>query len=504
MNRTKKSIKNLCFGLTLQAITVILSFLTRTCMIKLLGMEAVSINSLFTEVIAALSLAELGVGSAIIFNLYKPLAEKDEEKVCQLMNLFKKAYLIIAIATMAIGLVLCPYIQIFVNDLSYSISYVRVVYMLFVAQCASSYLFSYKTALLEADQKAYIASRVVMVYKTLGTLVLIVLLFYTRKYIVYLCANILLTISTNAFISHKVDRMYPYIKKKAELSKAERRMIFSNIKNIFVKQLAGKIVNSTDNILISSIVSTLLVGYYSNYAIIIGVFKQLSDQMNNSILPSMGNLFVSESKEQCIRILYKLTFIFYLIASIAAVGTYASVQYFITIWIGEEYLLEKPVVTILCILLFFYIIYKPLSDAMHLSGYFVIGRNISFVSAAVNLAVSFFLGLRIGIVGIFIGTLATYIIEIISKIYYVFSLYFKRSALKYVLSWLKMLFIFAIQLLLIDIITVLLPEYSAIINFVLMGVVACILVVLGNVLFFYKSDELIFVVSLLKKELLKR
>ena len=160
MGRTEKSLRNFIFAVASQVITVALSFITRTCLIYCLGIEAVSINGLFTEVITALSLAELGVGSAIVYNLYKPLAEGDHQKVSQLMNLFRKAYRIIALATLVIGISLTPWLQFFIRDLSYDISYIRVIYLMFVFQSVVSYLFSYKLALLEADQNSYIVTKI--------------------------------------------------------------------------------------------------------------------------------------------------------------------------------------------------------------------------------------------------------------------------------------------------------------------------------------------------------
>ena len=160
MGRTEKSIRNFIFAVASQVVTVALSFITRTCLIHYLGIEAVSINGLFTEVITALSLAELGVSSAIVYNLYKPLSEGDHQKVSQLMNLFRKAYRIIALATLVIGVSLTPWIQFFIRDLSYDINYIRVIYLMFVFQSAVSYLFSYKIALMEADQNAYIFTKI--------------------------------------------------------------------------------------------------------------------------------------------------------------------------------------------------------------------------------------------------------------------------------------------------------------------------------------------------------
>ena len=138
MNRTSKSLNNIKFAILSQFVTTLLTFVTRTVMTWTLGIYAIALNGLFTEVIAVLSLTELGIGSAIAYNLYKPLAENDEEKISQLMTLFKKVYRIIAGVTLVLGTLICPFIQYLVNGVEgYSLGYIRLVYMLFVIQIAA-------------------------------------------------------------------------------------------------------------------------------------------------------------------------------------------------------------------------------------------------------------------------------------------------------------------------------------------------------------------------------
>ena len=506
MGRTEKSLRNFIFAVASQVITVALSFITRTCLIYCLGIEAVSINGLFTEVITALSLAELGVGSAIVYNLYKPLAEGDHQKVSQLMNLFRKAYRIIALATLVIGISLTPWLQFFIRDLSYDISYIRVIYLMFVFQSVVSYLFSYKLALLEADQNSYIVTKISTIFRIIGTILILIILVTTKKYIFFLGANILLVILTNAYASHVVDKKYPYINKNERLPKEERTQIFGNIRNIFVKQFAGRVVDSTDNILISTLVSTLLVGYYSNYLVVIGVFKQLADKMMAAATASMGNLYVTERTENKIETLNRLTFIFYVFASVASVGTFACVQPFIKLWLGDNYLLDYSVVTILCLLLVTEITYQPLSTAMHLSGFFEIGRNISFVSAVINLAVSIVLGMKIGLIGIFIGTMCTYTIEIIAKVHYLFKLYFKENSIQYVSFWIRMFFVYFVEIIIIYFINLHL-HFSALLAFIFNGFTAVLLTFAIITIVFGRSDAYIYLKHLILryvKKVLKR
>ena len=502
MGRTEKSIRNLKFALLAQIVTIALSFLTRTCLVRFLGIEALALNGLFTQVITAISLAEMGTGTAIVYNLYKPLAEGDHEKVSQLMNLFRAAYWVIAAATIVIGIVLLPWLPYLITDVTRDISYIRIVYLMFVFQSAVSYLFSYKIALMQADQNGYIYTRTYTVFKLVGTVPVLIAMVISKNYLVYLGANILLSVVTNAYASGIAQKKYPYIDKRAKLPKEEKRQIFSNIRNLFIMQFAGRVVDSTDNILISSMISTILVGLYSNYMVVIGVFKQLSDKLMVAASASMGNLFVTDDTDSKEKNPYRLTFIFYIFASVACVGTYSCVQPFIQLWLGGEYLLELPVVLVLCFLYFVAIVYEPLKNAMYLTGFFSIGRNISFSSAMTNLVVSVILGRKIGLIGIFIGTMTTYVIEIVAKTYYLFKQYLKRSAKYYIVLWVKMTLVFLAELWVVHTIgsRLVLPALPA---FLVMGVLSVLITVIAVTLVFFRTDLYSYVMWLLKTNLKK-
>ena len=502
MGRTEKSIRNLKYALMAQIVTIALSFVTRTCLVRILGIEAVALNGLFTQVIAAISLAEMGAGTAIVYNLYKPLAEGDHEKVSQLMNLFRTAYRIIAAVTMIIGIILLPWLPYLITDISRDISYIRIVYLMFILQSSVSYLFSYKIALMQADQNGYIYTRTYTVFKLAGTVLVLIVLVISKEYLIFLGANILLAVVTDAYASTIAQKKYPYIDKRAKLPKEEKRQIFSNIRNLFIQQFAGRVVDSTDNILISSMISTILVGLYSNYMVVIGVFKQLSDKIMVAAAPSMGNLFVTDDTDSKEKNLYRLTFIFYIFASIACVGTYSCIQPFIQLWLGREYLLEIPVVFVLCLLYFVAIIFEPLKNAMYLTGYFAIGRNISFASAMTNLIVSVVLGRQIGLIGIFIGTMCTYVIEIVTKTYYLFKLYLKRSTKQYAFLWIRMILAFLAELGVVHIISsrLVLPALP---TFLVMGLLSVLITGIAVTIVFFRTDLYAYVLWLLKTRIIK-
>ena len=242
MMRVEKSLKNFLYGSISQAISSLLSFTVRYALVHTLGIEAVSLNGLFTEVLAMLSLAEMGVGTAIVYNLYVPLRENDEKKLAELMNLFKVAYRWIALAIFTIGILLLPYVHLFVSKMEIDLGYLRLIYFLFLVQTASSYLFSYKNALLNADQRVYIISRISIVVRIAFTIISIIFLIFTKNYLLYLLLQIAMTLSTNILISVRANRQYSFLKRRDHLPAKERKQVLSNIKYLFISVPSGMII----------------------------------------------------------------------------------------------------------------------------------------------------------------------------------------------------------------------------------------------------------------------
>lgn len=436
MGRTEKSVKNIAFGFGSQAVITLVNFVTKSIIARLLGEQIIAMNGLFNDVIACMSLAELGIGSAIIYNLYKPLAEDDKEKVSQLMYFYKKAYLIIAGVIVFLGGITSLFVQYIVKDITYPLWFVRVIFLLFVLSSASTYLFSYKISLLNADQKAYLNSFFTTIFFVVRTGINIGVLLILNKYgddysyIIYLVVSIVTGLISNIIVSKQVDKRYPYLK-KAKLPKEDRNKVFDNVKNIFVKEVSGKITSSTDNILISVMVSTIMVAPNQFYTMLTGVFKNLVSQITIGISASLGNLFATETGDECERVINRLTWFYGIFAIWSCTGLYVCCEPFITVWVGAQYVYAKYIAFILMINLFCFVVSRPIYDAMSAAGLFKQGKNISIIGSAVNLVVSIIFGKVWGVFGIFLGTFCTYLIQIIMKTYYVHKLVMKKSPVKY-------------------------------------------------------------------------
>ena len=495
-SRTKNAAINIVTAIAAQAITVALSFFTRTALIRTLGIQAVSLNGLFAEVITMLSMAELGVSSAIVYDLYKPLSENDEKKVCQLMTLFQTAYRVIALVILLVGLLLTPFIQYMVRDISYPLGYIRLVYVLFVIQSSSSYLFSYKSSLLMADQKKYVVTLLTLAARMVNAVATVAVLYLTGNYIFYLCIQILFNLSANVLSALYVDKAYPYLRKDKSMPREEKRKIFRNVKYLFVDTVAFRIINSTDNILISTLVSTLQVGYYSNYNVFFNVLKQLCAQLSSGLSGSMGNLMVCETKERCVRVLNRLHYLFYAAGFVLSLGMFACVNPVVQLWLGDGFLLPEAVVRVSCLNLFLNFCKAPLWQMMGASGLFRDNKNLSIVGSVTNLVVSVALGVKLGMVGVFLGTTATSLVELSLKTRLLFRKAFHVSVRKYAARWCYYLLSFLTAQAGIAWFTSVVRLENLYVQVLVNGVAAAILSIPFCVLVFLKNEDFRFAVDL--------
>lgn len=496
-SRTRSTTKNIVVSIFAQFTTAFLSFFTRTALINVLGIQAVSLNGLFSEVIAIISLAELGVGSAIVYNLYKPLAECDEKKICQLMTLFETAYRIIALVIFSIGLLLTPFIQYLVNSVDYSLNYIRIVYILFVIQSASSYLFAYKASLLMADQKKYIVSVITIVVKVVSVIGIVAVLYLTHNYIIYLCTVIVFNLVTNIASSLYVDNHYKYLRKDNSISSGERRNVFRNVKYLFIKTLSWRITTSTDNLLISTLVSTLQVGYYSNYSIFFNIIKQLQAQFSGSIAGSLGNLLATEKSERCVQVLGRLNYLFYVLSYVLCLGVLACISPVIKLWIGEEYLLPFSIVLISCFNIFIDFCKCPLWQVLEVSGLFKEDKNISIIGSTANLIISVILGLKYGMLGIFAGTTITYLVQLFLKIKLIYSRTFKISYKKYVIRWIYYLLSFIVGEIFVMLFCSVVHITNIFLQIVVNGIFAVVISLPFCIIVFLKSEDFRYMINLI-------
>ena len=411
MSRTKNSIRNLIVAIVGQGIGFVVSFIARIFFIRILGSEYLGLNGLFTNILTILSLAELGVGEAITFSLYKPLAENDTKKCKMLMGVYRKVYNTIGIVILVLGFALTPLLPMFISKMPDINDNIYLIYSLFVVNTAMSYFFSYKRNLIIADQQRYIATIIRHLCHIIFTFLEIVYLVLFKDFIGYLLIMISATLADNIFVSIKANKMYPYLKEKESvpLDKNTKNSIIKNTKAMLMHKIGGVIVNSTDNILLSSIVSLNAVGIYSNYYFITNALNSITQHFFNSVVASVGNMFAVDNEKKQYDIFKKVLFVDFWMFSFIAVCLLCLFNPFIELWLGEKYLFSFDIVLIIVVNFYIYGMRKSVVTFREASGLFYKDRWKALFEAAINLGTSILFAstLKMGTFGVFLGTLAS-------------------------------------------------------------------------------------------------
>lgn len=388
--------------------TVLINFLTRTVFARVLSAEYLGLNGLFSNILSVLSLAELGVGSAIIYSMYKPLADKDEYKLQALMNFYKKIYTSIGLFILVIGVGLTPFLPVFIKEMP-DIPNIKTIYVLYVANSAFTYFFSYKRSFLIADQKKYIDSFYQYSFYLLRNVLQIILLLATRNFLLYLIIQIIVTFIQNATISIRTDRLYPFLKGKnvAVMDKEDTALIVKNTKALVMHKIGSVLVLGTDNLVISKFVGIIEVGLYSNYLLILTALNQAIGMVFQSLTSSIGNLGVTEEGNKNIAVFKAIDLIGYWTVSFAAISLAILFNPFINLWLGAQYLFPTSVVLLIVMNFYFSGRRQSVLTFKDALGLFWNDRYKPLFEAGINLIVSLVLVQFMGIEGVIIGTIVS-------------------------------------------------------------------------------------------------
>lgn len=436
-SRTSNSLKTIGINIFNQLLTLILSFVSRTVFLMILNVDYLGIAGLFGDILGMLTLADLGFGTAMCYSMYKPLADKDYAKIAGLVTFYKKVYRIIALVITTVGLALIPFLKYLVHTES-EIPNLTLYYVLYLANTVASYLVVYKTNVLHADQKGYILGKYTAVFNILRSICMISFLLLTHNFTVYLFVQVLFTYITNFFNSYIAEKRYPYINKNVKLPKTETKGIFTNMGSVFLYKVAGLLINATDNTLISVLVSTTAVGYYSNYTMIVSKLVTIVNTIFYSLTASIGNLIAREGKEHRYQIFEIMQTISLILSTFCITCTFFLMEDFIIVWIGKEYVMDRGVLWAIVINFYFSIVLLPIWVFREATGLYRKTKFVMLVTATVNIILSIVLGKKIGLAGI---VFATSISRLVTYFWYepklLFKEYFGVSCVVYFKGFLK-------------------------------------------------------------------
>lgn len=408
--RVDNAIKNSSFALAAQMVTVIMKALTQIVFVRTLNVVYLGVNGLFSNILTMLSLAELGVGSAILYNMYKPMAQKDILRINALMNFYRETYRKIGFFVLILGMSITPFLEYIIKD-DHEIPELKLIYILYVFNNAVSYFFVYKQSVLIADQKNYVVMFINIIKNVFMFSLQITFLIITKNFLIYLMISIISTIIFNLVTSIAADNYYPYLKNNKEhLEKEEKKVIYKDVYAMMAHRVGGVIVMGTDNILLSAFVGVAAVGLYSNYVMILGSVKGFLNQVYEALLSSIGDLVNSESKEKIYSVYKNMFFMSFWITSVISIGFYCLANPFVDIAFGNNYELPDSIVFLMAINFFITDLtgIRAVTNKFKTAqGLFWNDRYKPYIESIINLLASIVLLKKIGFAGILLGTLVS-------------------------------------------------------------------------------------------------
>lgn len=431
-------LKNSLVSLVYQILLVVFTLITRTIFLKYLGVEVLGISSTFTSIVGALSLTELGVQTTVVYKLYAPIANKDYDMINKIMAILKKIYVFVGIAIIALGICMIPFLQIFLKGIQID-SYIVLIFCMQILCSSATYFFSYKRILFYADQKEYITKSVDMIFKIACAVFQIIIIVGFRNYVLFLVAEIIKNILSNIIISRKYNQLY-IRGSNQNFDKDLFVNLMGDAKKVFAARLSNYIYTSTDNLIISSLINTIIVGYVANYVSVISQLKSLITAVLNPIVPYVGNNLVKNSKEKSRNEFMIYTHIRYFIASIILVPTTLLLDLFVQIWIGKQYILDDKCLYLLIVDFYIGIIYAPCYEYNNANGLFKEERNIMLIAAFMNIILSFLFCYIVGLPGVYMGTVITQLFLWGKRGYIVFTKCLNCNSKERVNYWIKMVY----------------------------------------------------------------
>ncbi len=408
-SRTRSSALIMAFSGMRQILTFLLTFASRTVFIYTLGAEYLGLNGLFSNILQFLSLTELGLGAAIAFYLYKPLADNDIERIKVIMKFYKNCYRIIGLSMLGLGCILTPFLSRLVNLDQPIPDNLYLIYFLFLCNSAFTYLFfAYKQTLMMANQEQYKIEKINIAFTFINCLVDIIVLLLFRNFTVYLTMKVTLVVVKNIAISIKIDKAYPFIKESCDgmLDKGEIKKLFKDVYSVSVFKVGNTLVNSVTNIIISACLGTIIVGYYSNYILITSSVMMTFLLFVNSFTAGIGNVMATETPEKQYQVYKTLNLLSFFVYTLFTICLFQLSNSFMNLWLGnihKDYVLDQWAVAAICLNFYLDSNAQIINAFRNGSGHFKTGRYLTVYGGIANVAISLLGSKYFGLVGVLLA-----------------------------------------------------------------------------------------------------
>lgn len=495
----KKIVKNSIIGILYNICILVLGFISRKIFITFLGVELLGLNSLYANLLDLLNLADLGIGVAVQYQLYEPIIKKDYKKIASILCAARRIYNLIGCFIIFSGCVLSFFIQHLIKKTTMPLSYVKIAFIISVIGIASGYFGAHKRMFFYANEEistvniADMATRVIVVFLSIISMTVF------NNYFVYLIINALSGISSNICVNIVFEKKYKHIKMTNSVDTNTINTLLKNLKQVIPLKLSNYVYNSTDNILISKVLGLVTVAKYANYMTLINAIMAVEYLIGNAVTSSIGKMIKENCPAKDLYFFYStFQYVQYLFSSFCTVSLAVLCRTFITLWIGEDFLIPKICFVILIIEFFIHSMYQPAYVMYGAAGKFKEDKWITIISAFLNLTISLILVIKIGLAGVILGTLATDIYIWAVRTFQVVKEYFKEDIKKYFFKMMSYCLLTAISFLLTYLICCYIKTGSLPADFVLKLIVCCIIPNGINLIFTKNSKEFIYSISYIK------
>ncbi len=409
INRKKNTVTGILTGIISTIISLFIPFIIRTMFIRILGIEYLGLNSLFSSILQVLNLAELGVGSALVFTMYKPIADDDHEKICALMGLYRKYYFIIGSIVLSLGLIVTPFLNRLISGSVPSDINIYILYLMYLFSSVLSYWFmAYRNSLFQAHQRTDIQNLVAIIVNCCSYTVQIISLLLFKNYYLYLFIVIAFQLMHNLVIALLSKKVYPQYSPKGTLKRSEVIEINRKVASLFTAKLATVVHRSFDTIVVSSFLGLRILAIYQNYYYVISAASTLMLILFTSMQAGVGNYIITNSSEEKCDLLYKVNFATMLLLNVFCCCLVNLYQPFMNIWVGKENMLDFSFVILFTISFAVDIIIRPLIMFKDAGGMWKEDRLRPLAAASFNLILNLSTVRFAGLYGIIGSTIISF------------------------------------------------------------------------------------------------
>lgn len=498
--RQRKAIINSGMNVVTFIFTFIPQLIIRRLFLEILGDDLLGLNSLYTNIIGWLSIVELGVGTAIIFSLYKPFAEKDYPRVRAYLKFYQKFYLSVGLIVLGSGILLTPFLGVFIDNQSVNMTDARLGFILSIVNSFITYLFSSRLCVLNVAQEGYIVTLGTTLAKLVIFLIQWIVLAFYPDFVLFIGIQIIVNLVFYIILNSYTIKRYKWVNSGEEkLDNEEKTLLLKNVRAMFMHKIGWVFVFSTDSLVISKFVGLASLAKYTNYNTVISAVQRLISSALQGVTASIGNMLVERDHTYASVIHKKIFFLNFWITSFATIVLYNTLNQFIGLWIGKEYLLDHLTYSVLLMNLYFYLMRGSIEKFKEASGSYIQDRYAPLVEGLVNLISSLILVKYFGLAGVFIGTMiSNFTVLFWVQPHIVYKYVFKESLLNYVIMYFKYACVALIVLFLTNYLTLPVKNNFDFLSFFVNCSINIIVINLVYILLFHRKEEFKYILNMVK------